>query len=374
MTLALPTISADWAALANSLYGRAGFQLADDSVVCWRSSERTWAPAMSAVIGTHGCAGELDLDSTAPLGPELCGPLAHIPAGDLALVAEALCAALLDHLEQLVGSALEVKSVKLNTAAEPPSDSQAASHALEFEWKRPGAIRGIRGRLRGKPEFWKFARAPERAAMPAAPASAMKALKLGFAVRLGCTELSRDDAARIDTGCWIRIASGGTPAVLRLNLAGLTMRLGFGALYDLEKGVAMIDDADGTSDDFLTEEGMNEEDVHADPGFAMNAGPMASFADSFGGGADGASRKDAMAQRLQSAPLRISFDLGSVTFTLEQLCQLQAGYVFNLGRLLAERPVSLKIDGKEIGRGSLLAIGDAIGVCVEVLHHQEDRR
>ncbi|MEO1525619.1 MAG: FliM/FliN family flagellar motor switch protein [Planctomycetota bacterium] len=57
----------------------------------------------------------------------------------------------------------------------------------------------------------------------------------------------------------------------------------------------------------------------------------------------------------------IQFGLGNVDVALSRLDSIQAGYVFELGTPI-DQPVVVRSGGTSIGRGSLVQIGDRLGV------------
>jgi len=64
---------------------------------------------------------------------------------------------------------------------------------------------------------------------------------------------------------------------------------------------------------------------------------------------------------IEQMDLEISFDLGRIQVPVASLRTLQAGYVFELDTTLNE-PVTIRANGRRIGRGRLVQIGDRIGV------------
>ncbi len=64
---------------------------------------------------------------------------------------------------------------------------------------------------------------------------------------------------------------------------------------------------------------------------------------------------------LDKLPVRIGFELGSVTVTLAELRDMAAGSVVEIPAPL-DSPVILRANGKEIGHGALLRVGDHMAV------------
>ena len=75
-----------------------------------------------------------------------------------------------------------------------------------------------------------------------------------------------------------------------------------------------------------------------------------------------------MAQLLDGLPVRVSFDLGELQLSLQELSTLQAGYTFELATPKA-RPVTIRANGQPVAKGEIVQIGEQIGVrLVEVGH------
>ncbi len=65
--------------------------------------------------------------------------------------------------------------------------------------------------------------------------------------------------------------------------------------------------------------------------------------------------------RLDEIPLPLRFDLGGLDITIGELETLAQGHVFTLASP-ADEPVRILLSGRCVGRGSLVAVGDRIGV------------
>ena len=70
--------------------------------------------------------------------------------------------------------------------------------------------------------------------------------------------------------------------------------------------------------------------------------------------------------QLEDLPIRLHFELGSITLPMSDIKHLAPGQVFEFEGLL-DSPVRLKVNGKEIGRGELVKLGDRPGVRVLVI-------
>lgn len=66
--------------------------------------------------------------------------------------------------------------------------------------------------------------------------------------------------------------------------------------------------------------------------------------------------------RVGELPVQVQFELGRIEVALEDLAQLQPGYVFALPAHLQGANVAIRANGREVGRGELVAIGDTLGV------------
>lgn len=69
---------------------------------------------------------------------------------------------------------------------------------------------------------------------------------------------------------------------------------------------------------------------------------------------------------LEQLPIRLVFEVGRLEIPLAEVRRLAAGYVLPLARP-TDAAVDIVANGRKIGRGSLLKIGDSIGVRVERL-------
>lgn len=60
----------------------------------------------------------------------------------------------------------------------------------------------------------------------------------------------------------------------------------------------------------------------------------------------------------------VKFNLGVAKATLFDLASLQPGYVFSTETPVTN-PVSIEVDGAELGRGEIVQVGDCIGIRVQ---------
>ncbi|WP_419658336.1 type III secretion system protein YscQ/HrcQ [Desulfosarcina variabilis str. Montpellier] len=62
-------------------------------------------------------------------------------------------------------------------------------------------------------------------------------------------------------------------------------------------------------------------------------------------------------------PVKLTFKVGETQITFAELMDLQPGYIFEMNNGL-EKPVEIKANGKSVGMGELVEIGDRLGVRV----------
>lgn len=70
-----------------------------------------------------------------------------------------------------------------------------------------------------------------------------------------------------------------------------------------------------------------------------------------------------MPKELSDIPIHIVFEVGQKHLPIRELQSLKAGYTFELENS-ADRPVTIRANGKVIGSGELLKVGDRVGVRV----------
>lgn len=66
---------------------------------------------------------------------------------------------------------------------------------------------------------------------------------------------------------------------------------------------------------------------------------------------------------LASVKVRVAFELGRNELSVEELSRLAPGMVMSLARPL-EEAVDIVVNGKRVGVGTLVQVGDSIGVRV----------
>jgi type III secretion protein Q len=72
---------------------------------------------------------------------------------------------------------------------------------------------------------------------------------------------------------------------------------------------------------------------------------------------------DKLYSRIEEIPIQLVFQIGESCLTFSELGVLQPGYIFGLETDL-KKPVTIKANGKAIGKGELVEIGNRIGIRV----------
>ncbi|MFO1349157.1 MAG: FliM/FliN family flagellar motor switch protein [Gammaproteobacteria bacterium] len=75
-----------------------------------------------------------------------------------------------------------------------------------------------------------------------------------------------------------------------------------------------------------------------------------------------ADTQEALTQ-LDELPVTVTFDLGETTLALREVKGLQPGYAFALAQGM-DKPVTLRANGRAIGAGQLIQVGEQLGVRV----------
>ncbi len=65
---------------------------------------------------------------------------------------------------------------------------------------------------------------------------------------------------------------------------------------------------------------------------------------------------------VRALPVRLDFELGQVELSLGEIAALQPGYVFDLPSQLEGANVTIRANGRAVGRGEMVAVGDTLGV------------
>ena len=72
-----------------------------------------------------------------------------------------------------------------------------------------------------------------------------------------------------------------------------------------------------------------------------------------------------VADPLAQLPVRIDFTLGEIELPLAKLSQLEPGYVFHLVDNLDTARIGISANGRRVGNGRIVAVGDTLGVQLE---------
>jgi len=67
---------------------------------------------------------------------------------------------------------------------------------------------------------------------------------------------------------------------------------------------------------------------------------------------------------LDAAMLELTFDIGTLPSSVGELAALQAGYVFELPQTLEQTRTTIRANGRAVGHGELVAVGDSLGVLI----------
>jgi type III secretion protein Q len=73
---------------------------------------------------------------------------------------------------------------------------------------------------------------------------------------------------------------------------------------------------------------------------------------------------DLALERLDALEVTLRFEVGDLSVSLGELRNLRPGHVFELGQPLNRGPVRILADGNLLGKGTLVAVGDRLGVRV----------
>lgn len=68
--------------------------------------------------------------------------------------------------------------------------------------------------------------------------------------------------------------------------------------------------------------------------------------------------------RLDSLSIDVSFQVGELQLTLNELQKIQPGYIFDLQKPLESANTLLLANGQCIGKGELVMVGDTLGICL----------
>jgi flagellar motor switch protein FliN len=78
---------------------------------------------------------------------------------------------------------------------------------------------------------------------------------------------------------------------------------------------------------------------------------------------DGTISKDERDKQIDDIPVKLVFQLGETRMKFGELIRLQPGYIFAVETDI-NKPVTIKVNGRPVGKGELVEIGDSVGVRV----------
>jgi type III secretion protein Q len=70
----------------------------------------------------------------------------------------------------------------------------------------------------------------------------------------------------------------------------------------------------------------------------------------------------ATSERQVPIPVQLDFEIGEVATNLRELNRIEPGYIFELPSRLEGANVSIRANGKRVGTGELVAVGETLGV------------
>ena len=79
-----------------------------------------------------------------------------------------------------------------------------------------------------------------------------------------------------------------------------------------------------------------------------------------------------VANPVERLPIQVGFDLGRMDLPLNQLAQIEPGYIFALPQALDQARVAIRLNGTLAGTGELVSIGDVLGVRLTAWTHGPD--
>lgn len=180
-------------------------------------------------------------------------------------------------------------------------------------------------------------------------------LELTLSLDVGSVSLPLDRIEKLENGDFVLLDSGHFDEDLKKGSA--ILKLDNRALFHVrikEDKIKLLDYA------LYEEEGIMQEEQ--DELFLEGAPPLEEPLDEFKG-EKLAEVKEATTS-IKQTPMNLVIEVSKVSMTLEKLLQLQPGNVLELP-VSPEKGVNLTLNGKVIGRGELLYLGEALGVKIK---------
>jgi type III secretion protein Q len=331
------------AELARAMYAQAACAAAAAPLVLrWRDAG---APAPVPGLRAITPRGRfwLGVDDWSLLDPALATSWSHVPEAARLALYEQAAEALLALVVQWTGGPIDVE------ALEPPAAARAELGDGCVELGLRLAVPG-----RATPAWWI---GPPSLLRPAAPApfdadalARCAALPARLALELGRCTLAAGELAQLVAGDVLRCDAPQRTGALRLVLAAAPT------------GRAWLAGAQRTT---LTVENVVTTRFEPAPAAsttpdAERAAPAAAFL-----AADPAAD-------LGRVPCTLVFELGRLSVTMAELARVQPGHTFELPVPVAAASVRIVANGRTVGRGELVSLGDEVAVVVQALEIAAD--
>jgi type III secretion protein Q len=273
--------------------------------------------------------------------------------GRLGLDVPALAALLAEPRPERIPKAL--RCVLLADALQEAADALAAATRLHFEWT-PGdepaaagafdarqaacfrvAAKGWRGFLQFDDPGVLAALLPPLVPRAARPSAALERLRFPLRFEIGSTRLRLHEVRGIQRGDIVAIESwraAGAAVIATAEVGG-------------PGGIALTGRAEGSRITLLTRDD------------SMNRTQDAASA-----ATEPQESTELMLDRLDALEVSLRFEVGELEIALGELRNLRPGHVFELGAPLNRSAVRILAHGNLLGKGTLVAVGDRLGVRV----------
>ena len=354
----LPQLNPSEMALRNRAYAAPAARLDAGQVLVWQGQ------GLGVSAGRLSCnlAGErffLAADNLSVLEPRLKGFESFVPSEAYSALVEHALAPVLELIERWSGAPVECgdyqRSAELHAA--PPS---TGSVCVGFSLLAQDGQVVAQGWVQGPEAFWgrlDFTRTP------AASSARHRAVPIHLAVELGrcrlplqaLRDLSIGDALRISP----RLGPATNPLPVQLVARGGQHRCKARLMGDhLVLETVMNKTIDNTTHS-LPSHGLRAPTMGAN-GAMPGMPPMPTLA----GATASAAPSGASDELLKDIECELTFQLGSLRMTVAEIAQLRVGQSLMPGVRLQDQPIRLLVNGRQIGRGELAAVGDELVVVV----------
>ncbi len=312
------------AALARAMYAQPAFGAAAGLLLRWRDAGAV-PPVPGLSASTPRGRFWLGVDDWSLLDPALATSWTHVPEAARLALYEQAAESLLALVVTWTGGPIDVEALEPPAAARGRLDADSIELGLRIA--APG--RATRAWWIGRPAPFD-ARALARCA----------ALPVQLALELGRCTLAASELAQLAAGDVLRCDVPQHTGTLRVLLAAAS------------SGRAWLAAAQKTT---LTVESVVT--TRFEPAPAASTVPDA--------GADPGAD-------LGRVPCTLVFELGRLSVTMAELAQVQPGHVFELPVPAAAASVRIVANGRTIGRGELVSLGDEVAVVVQTLEIAAD--